>query len=70
MRTLDAGRVTSGLRRDLELLRRIASMIAQYWLAGGRLRRAYRRCESKGEILWLDAQGPTQHREASLHGKP
>lgn len=41
-------------------------MIFQYWFAGGRLRREYRRREARGEVLWLDAGGPTRHREEPL----
>ncbi len=45
-------------------------MVLQYWIQGGRLRREYRRREARGETLWLDALGETQHREAPLHRKP
>jgi hypothetical protein len=65
MRTLHA-LPTAGLRRDVALLRRIASMVFQYLIAGGRLRREYRRREARGEVLWLDASGTTQHREEPL----
>lgn len=41
-------------RRDLALLRRLARMTAYYWRHGGRLRRAYRECEARGEVLWVD----------------
>ena len=67
MRTLSAAGARRTLRQDLRLLWSIASMVMQYWIAGGRLRRAYRRCEERGEVLWLDAQGETRHREAALH---
>jgi hypothetical protein len=67
VRTLTAAEPRRGLRQDLRLLRSIASMLVQYWIAGGRLRRAYRRCERRGEVFWVDALGETSHREASLH---
>lgn len=70
MRTLATARATEGLRRDVVLLWRIASMIVQYWLTGGRLRREYRRREARGEVLWLDEGGRTRHREAAMRGEP
>jgi len=70
MRTVNSGDVAGGLRRDLELLWRIASMVVQYWIAGGRLRREYRRREARGEVLWLDALGTTEHREAPMQRTP
>lgn len=66
LRTLDSRGAAASWRRDLALLRRMAGMLLQYWTAGARLRRAYRRCEARGEILWVDAEGPTQHREEGL----
>lgn len=54
------------LRRDVGLLLRMAGMVVQYWTVGARLRRAYRTCEARGEVLWLDAGGPTRHREEAL----
>jgi hypothetical protein len=65
MRTLHAV-PAAGFRRDVALLRRIVGMVLQYAFAGGRLRREYRRREARGEVLWLDALGPTQHREEPL----
>lgn len=65
MRTLRSPS-TSGFRRDLALVRRIAGMFVQYLFAGGRLRREYRRKEAEGEVYWLDASGPTRHREEPL----
>ncbi len=65
MRTLDSAR-SSGLRRDLALLRRIATMLYQYCFEGGRLRREYRRKEARGEVFWVDAGGPTRHREEAM----
>jgi hypothetical protein len=41
-------------------------MLWQYLTVGGRLRREYRLRESRGEVFWVDAQGPTEHREQSL----
>ena len=66
MRTLPSAPSASGFRRDLALLRRIAGMLVQYLLAGGRLRREYRRKQARGEVYWVDAAGPTRHREEPL----
>ncbi len=41
-------------RRDLVLLGRLAAMTVFYWTRGARLRRAYRACETRGEVLWVD----------------
>jgi len=68
MRTLQ-GPTTTGLRRDLTLLRRIGGMVWQYLFQGGRLRRKYRRKQARGEIYWVDASGPTRHREEPLRGR-
>jgi hypothetical protein len=65
MRTLQA-RAAAGFARDLALLWRMAGMLFQYFVTGGRLRREYRRRESRGEVYWLDAGGPTRHREEPL----
>lgn len=67
MRTLNTADPERSLWQDLRLLQRIASMLLQYWVQGGRLRREYRRREASGEVLWLDAPGETRHREAALH---
>jgi hypothetical protein len=67
VRTLSSASSRRGLGQDLRLLRSIASMLVQYWIAGGRLRAAYRRCEERGEVFWVDAQGETRHREASMY---
>jgi hypothetical protein len=64
MRTTESPR--GGLRRDLALLLGMARMVLQYALAGGRLRRAYRRCEARGGVLWLDDLAETRHREEAL----
>jgi hypothetical protein len=68
MRTLESTQ-SFGLRRDLVLLQRIGLMLFQYLVAGGRLRREYRRKEARGETFWLDAGGPTRHREEPLRAK-
>ena len=70
MRTLNVAGPGRSILQDLRLLRSIGSMVLQYWIQGGRLRREYRRREARGETLWLDALGETQHREAPLHRKP
>ena len=66
MRTLDTAHQVGSVRRDLALLLRIAGMVFQYVVEGGRVRRAYRRKEARGEVYWVDAAGPTRHREAPL----
>jgi hypothetical protein len=53
-------------RRDLELLTRLAGMLVFYATSGARLRRAYGRCQARGEVLWLDQLGTTRHREEAL----
>lgn len=65
MRTLETA-PASAWPRDVDLLRRMAGMLFQYWTAGARLRRRYRRCEARGEVLWVDGAGPTRHREEAL----
>jgi hypothetical protein len=67
VRTLNAAVPRRSLWQDLRLLGSIASMLVQYWIAGGRLRRAYRLCEERGDVFWVDAQGETRHREASMY---
>ena len=66
MRTLEGVPRTTGLRRDAALLWRLAVMLFQYLVPGGRLRREYRRKEARGEVYWVDASGPTRHREEAL----
>lgn len=39
---------------DTKLLIRFARMILYYLTSGRRLRRAYRECEARGEIFWVD----------------
>jgi len=41
-------------RRDLALLGNLIGMVVYYWTQGARLRRAYRECEARREILWVD----------------
>jgi hypothetical protein len=65
MRTLESAPASS-FRRDLALARRIAVMLFQYLVQGGRLRREYRRREARGEVFWVDAAGPTRHREEAI----
>jgi hypothetical protein len=65
MHTLDTPQAASW-RRDLRLLLGIAGMLAGYVVAGGRVRRLYRRKQRRGEVLFLDEEGPTRHREAPL----
>jgi hypothetical protein len=66
MRTLVEASDGRAWRRDLRLLQRMAGMVFQYATMGARLRRAYRRCQSRGETFWLDAAGATRHREEGL----
>ncbi len=40
--------------RDLALLGRLAGMTVYYWTRGARLRKAYRECEARGEVFWVD----------------
>ena len=67
MRTLDTASRTLGLKRDVGLLLRLGAMLFQYLVPGGRLRREYKRKEARGEVYWVDASGPTRHREEALH---
>ena len=41
-------------------------MVFQYLVPGGRLRGEYRRKAARGEVYWVDAAGPTRHREEPL----
>jgi hypothetical protein len=66
MRTIEGASRAEGFRRDLALVFRLASMLFQYAFSGGRLRREYRKKEARGEVFWLDASGPTRHREEPL----
>jgi len=67
MRTLDERSRASRWTRDLRLLWRMAGMLFGYFTVGTRVRREYRRREARGETFWVDAEGPTRHREAALH---
>jgi hypothetical protein len=53
-------------RRDLALLRRLAAIAVYYATAGVRLRRTYRRCQARGETLWLDAGDGPRHRDDAV----
>lgn len=66
MRTLTITASAGTLRQDLRLLWRMVRMVFRYGTTGARLRRAYRRCETRGEVFWVDA-GTTRHREDALH---
>ena len=51
------------LRRDVVFLISLATMIVYYWIAGGRIRKAYRRCQARREIYWVDEEpGETERR--------
>jgi len=63
---VDAGAPAASWRRDAALLFRMAMMVLGYATAGARLRRAYRRCEARGETLFVDELGGTEHREEAL----
>ena len=41
----------------------LAKMIVYYWIAGGRIRKAYRRCQARREVYWVDEDpGETERR--------
>jgi hypothetical protein len=44
-------------------------MVVVYSTVGARLRRAYRRCEARGGVFWVDELGPTKHREEALRSR-
>ena len=44
------------LRRDLVFLISLTKMIVYYWIAGGRIRKAYRQCQAQGKIYWVDEE--------------
>ena len=46
----------SRLRRDVVFLTGLAKMIVYYWIAGGRIRKAYRQCQAGGKIYWVDEE--------------
>ena len=63
MRTIDhparAGRsLLSWARERLRLAMRIGGMMLYYFTEGRRIRRAYQRCEQKGEKFWVDESMP------------
>jgi hypothetical protein len=68
MRTLPTPRADRSVRRDLDLLVQMARMLVGYIVTGGRLRRRYRALERRGGILYVDEEGPHEHREAALRG--
>jgi hypothetical protein len=68
MRTIETkkGGVSRGwdrFKRDLVFLIHLTRMVAYYWIAGRRIRKAYRECEARGVIYWVDSQpADTQRR--------
>lgn len=46
-------------RRDIGVIWRLTRQALDYWVVGGRVRRAYRANCKRGETHWLDA-GPKQ----------
>ncbi|MCZ6915159.1 MAG: hypothetical protein O7I93_00145 [Gemmatimonadetes bacterium] len=59
MRTIDhgpsgGGAAWSRVLRRIRLLRRLGWMTVDYFLVGGRVRRAYRERVRRGETLYLD----------------
>ena len=59
MRTIDGKFTTSTsvwsrVWRDVRLLVRLGKQIMQYWTAGSRIRRSYRKREARGKVFWLD----------------
>lgn len=66
VRTVEASGGSASWRSDLALLLRMGRMVLVYATAGARLRRAYRRCEKRGETLFVDELGPSRHREEAL----
>ena len=52
------------LLRDLRRLLRLARIFHVYWTAGGRVRRAYRAAQARGDTLWLDEHPDLRRREA------
>ena len=55
-RTAGVLSVWGRLRRDLIFLTSLTKMIVYYWIAGGRIRKAYRQCQARGEIYWVDEE--------------
>ncbi len=60
MRTFDDGGTGNGrwdsLKRDLKTLRRILMMVIGYWTYGRRVRKAYQKSETAGEIYRVDGE--------------
>ena len=57
MRTIEEHASSSRIqtfRNNLRLARRIALMVFGYFTRGRRVRRAYRQCEARGEVFWVD----------------
>ena len=48
--------VWSRLQRDVVFLISLAKIIVYYWIAGGRIRKTYRRCQARREIYWVDEE--------------
>jgi hypothetical protein len=69
VRTLVTSEASGTWRRDVGLLLRMVGMVIRYSTVGARLRRAYRRCEARREVYWVDEAGPTGHREEALRGR-
>ena len=44
------------LRRDVVFIISLAKMIVYYWIAGGRIRKAYQQCQAQGEIYRVDEE--------------
>ena len=55
-RTAGVLSVWGRLRRDLVFLISLTKMIVYYWIAGGRIRKAYRQCQARGKIYWVDEE--------------
>jgi hypothetical protein len=55
-RTAGTLNVWGRLWRDVVFLIGLTKMIVYYWIAGGRIRKAYRRCQVRGEIYWVDEE--------------
>ena len=61
-RTAGALSVWGRLRRDVAFLISLTKMIAYYWIVGGRIRKAYRQCQARGEIYWVDEESAETER--------
>jgi hypothetical protein len=47
---------------DVVFLISLTKMIVYYWIAGGRIRKAYRQCQARGEIYWVDEESAETER--------